>query len=178
MDVMLIGIAILTVIVVIWAITTTNRFKHLEIKITEALSGIEVALEKRYDMLNKLLDIAKAYLEHEKTTFEKVVMLRKGMSVDMLSKADQDIDDMTSGILAVAENYPELRSSEVFVELETGVKDAEEHLQAARRVYNANVSAYNSSIAMFPSSLLKGSRVPKAFYQIEDHKHQDVKMKF
>ena len=85
---------------------------------------------------------------------------------------------MTSGLLALAEGYPELKSSEVFVELQKGIRDAEEHLQAARRVYNANVTAYNTAIAMFPASLLAGGRTAKEFYEAEEYKHEDVKMQF
>ena len=76
------------------------------------------------------------------------------------------------------EGYPELRSSEVFVELQRGIRDAEEHLQAARRLYNANVTAYNTEIAMFPAKLLAGGRQPKEFFAAEEGKREDVKMEF
>jgi len=77
-----------------------------------------------------------------------------------------------------AESYPELKSGEVFRQLQAGIADAEEHLQAARRVYNANVAAYNTSIVMFPASLLAGGRTAKEFFEAESHKREDVKMSF
>lgn len=177
---MIFAIVILAIILIvaIWAIATTNNFKRLEIKIDEALSGIEIALEKRYDTLSKLKDVAKGYMTHEKETFEEVIALRKGMSVKDLANADSKMSKLTNGLLAVAESYPELRSSDVFTELEKGIRDAEDHLQAARRLYNANVTAYNTAIAMFPSNLLKGTRTDREFYDAEDYKHQDVKMEF
>ncbi len=178
MQTLLIAIVVIIAIVAIWAIATTNKFKRLDIKIDEARSGIEVALEKRYDMLTKMLDAAKGYMQHETDTFTNVIKLRKGMSINDMKDADGKMNEMSRSLMAVAENYPELKSSEVFVELEDGIRDAEEHLQAARRAYNANVSAYNTAIAMFPSSLLAGSRQAEDFYEAEDYKHEDVKMKF
>ena len=173
-----IAIAVVVLIIVIWLISTTNKFKRLEIKIDEARSDIEVALEKRYDMLTKMLDVAKGYAKHETDTFAKVINLRKGMSLKDLAQSDNDMSEMQSGLLALAESYPELKSSEVFIELQDGIRDAEEHLQAARRVYNSNVTAYNTAIVMFPASLLAGGRGAKDFYEADEKKHEDVKMQF
>ena len=166
------------VLAIIWSISTINGFKRREIKIEEALSGIEVALTKRYDMLTKLLDTAKGFMEHESDLFSRVVSLRHGMSVGEMGKADREMSELTGRLFAVAENYPELRSSEVFLELQRGIRDAEEHLQAARRLYNANVSSYNIAIAMFPAKLLAKGHSPKEFYDADDEKRDDVKMRF
>ena len=119
---LLIGGAI--VLAVLWVISTINGFKRREIKIEEALSGIEVALTKRYDMLTKLLDTAKGFMEHESDLFSRVVSLRRGMSVGEMGQADREMSELTGRLFAVAENYPELRSSEVFLELQRGIRDA------------------------------------------------------
>ncbi len=171
-------IAIAVVIIAIWAIVTTNGFKQKEIRVQESLSGVEVALTKRYDMLTKLLDTAKGYMTHEKELFSNVIKLRKGMSVNELNQAEQQIESLSSKVMAVAENYPELHSSDVFVELQQGIREAEEHLQAARRLYNSNVTQYNTAIALFPASLLAGGRKAQDFFKAEEHKKEDVKMKF
>lgn len=171
-------VLILAAIVAIWAISTVNGFKRKEIKVEEARSGIEVALTKRYDMLTKLMDTAKGYMAHEKDTMETVIKMRRGMSVDELQQASKQMDAVASSIQVTAEAYPELRSSEVFNQLQRGIWDAEEHLQAARRVYNANVSAYNTAIAMAPASLLAGGRQSMAFFEAEEHKREDVKISF
>ena len=105
---------ILAVLAVVWVISTTNGFKRKEIKIDEALSGIEVALTKRYDTLTKLLDTSKGFMEHESDLFADVISLRSGMSVNEMGKADREMGELTGRIFAVAENYPELRSSEAF----------------------------------------------------------------
>jgi LemA protein len=168
------------VIGVVWWISVSNNFKRKETKIYESLSNIEVALEKRYDMLTKLRDVAKAYLAHEVEVFSKIIELRKGMSAAELSAADAAMTAYRDRLFAVAENYPNLRSSDVFVQLESGIRDAEEHLQAARRLFNSNVSVYNQAIIVFPSSIIANieNRSQKAFYEVDDHKRQDVEMRF
>ena len=174
----LIIIAVVAALIIIWCISTTNGFKRKEIKVEEGVSGIEVALTKRYDMLNKLLDTAKGYMKHEKETFENVIQMRQGMNITELNQAEREMNSLSTRLFAVAENYPELRSSEVFVELQRGIRDAEEHLQAARRLYNANVTVYNTAIEMFPAKLLAGGRTPKEFFEAEDEKREDVKIEF
>ena len=144
----------------------------------EGLSGIEVALTKRYDMLTKMLDTAKGYMAHESELFTKVIELRRGMSVAEMNDAQRQMDTLSVRFFAVAENYPELRSSSVLAELQRSIRDAEEHLQAARRLYNTSVTSYNTAIAMFPAKILAGSRQPKEFFAAEEDKREDVKMTF
>ena len=123
-----------------------------------------MALTKRYDMLVKMLDIAKGYMAHESELFTKVIELRRGMSGAEMNDAQQLMDALSGRFFAVAENYPVLRFSEVFAELQRGIRDAEEHLQAPRRLYNSKVTAYNSVIAMFPAKILAGSHQPNEFF--------------
>ena len=169
-------------IAIIWIITTINGFRSKEIKVTEGLSGIEVALTKRYDLLTKLYDATKGFMEHEKEVFNEVTKLRQNMKQNMqvneMKMAEKEIENIFSKLFAVAEDYPELRSSDVFIELQHGISDAEEHLQAARRLYNANVTAYNTAIVMFPASLLASGRTAKEFFEAESIKRQDVAMNF
>ena len=95
-----------------------------------------------------------------------------------MGEADKQMGELAGRLFAVAESYPELRSSEAVAELQEGIRDAEEHLQAARRIYNANVTNYNTSIKLFPGKLLAGKRSPKEFFEAEDYKKEDVKMQF
>lgn len=174
----LIIVIILAVLIAIWCVSTVNDFKKKEIRVQEGLSGVEVALTKRYDMLTKMLDTAKGYMEHENELFTKVIELRRGMSVGEMSSAEKQMSELQGKLFAVAEGYPELRSAEVFTELQHGIRDAEEHLQAARRLYNTSVTSYNTAIAMFPAKLLAGSRQPKGFFAADESKREDVKMSF
>lgn len=169
---------LIVLITVVWAVKTSNNIKRMEIKVDEAFSGIEVALTKRYDMLTKMLDVCKGFMKHESELFSKVISLRQGMSLGEMGRADREMGELTGRLFAVAENYPELRSAQVFAELQQGVRDAEEHLQAARRLYNASVSSYNAAIAVFPDSLLARGRSPREFFEAEDAKREDVKVQF
>ena len=175
---MIVILLIILALIVIWCVSTTNGFKKKEIRVQEGLSGVEVALTKRYDMLTKMLDTSRGYMAHETELFEKVIALRRGMSIGELNDAQQQMDSLSGKLFAVAEGYPELRSSDVFLELQRGIRDAEEHLQAARRLYNTSVTAYNTAIAMFPAKLLAGGRQPKEFFAAEEGKREDVKMTF
>ena len=163
-------ILIVVFLIALWCVNTVNGFKKKEIRVQEGLSGVEVALTKRYDMLTKMLDTAKGYMAHENELFTKVIELRRGMSISEMNDARQQIDLLSGKFFAVAEGYPELRSSDVFVELQRGIRDAEEHLQAARRLYNTSVTSYNTAIAMFPAKILAGSRQPKEFFAAEESK--------
>lgn len=169
---------LIVLITVVWAVKTSNNIKRMEIKVDEAFSGIEVALTKRYDMLTKMLDVCRGFMKHESELFSKVISLRRGMSLGEMGEADREMGELTGRLFAVAENYPELRSAQVFAELQQGVHDAEEHLQAARRLYNASVSSYNAAIAVFPDSLLARGRSPREFFEAEDAKREDVKVQF
>lgn len=174
----MIAILIILVLIVIWCISTVNGFKKKEIRVQEGLSGVEVALTKRCDMLTKMLDTARGYMAHENELFAKVIELRRGMSVAEMNAAQQQMDNLSEKLFAVAEGYPELRSSDVFVELQRGIRDAEEHLQAARRLYNTSVTTYNTAIAMFPAKLFAGGCQPKEFFAADETKRSDVKMTF
>ena len=174
----IICILIIILLIVFWCVSTVNGFRKKEIRVQEGLSGVEVALTKRYDMLTKMLDTAKGYMKHENELFTKVATLRRGMSGGELNAAKQQMDTLSDRLFAVAEGYPELQSSEAFAELQRGIRDAEEHLQAARRLYNTTVTAYNTAIAMFPAKLLAGSRQPKEFFAADETKREDVKMMF
>lgn len=175
---MIITIIIIVAVVLLWFVSTSNNFKRTRLKIEEAQSGIEVALTKRYDTLTKLLDVTKGYMKHEQETLTQVIRLRKGMSLEEMQTASNQMDQLSSQIQLTAENYPELRSSEMFANLQHAISDAEEHLQAARRLYNANVTQFNTMKEVFPSSLL-GKNYPKYdLFEAEAHKKADVEMKF
>ena len=133
-EIILIVIGLVLLLIVIWAISTGNR-----LKIDESESGIDVALTKRYDTLTKMLEVVRQYAAHEVETLTRIVSLRKGMSMAEREEAAVQMDQMTERIRVVAEQYPQLRSAEVFGNLQDAIQDAEAHLQAARRYYSANV---------------------------------------
>lgn len=180
MEVIIIVVAIVVVILVGWYIGTSNKLNRAVVKIEEADSGIDVALTKRYDALTKMLEITKGYAKHEKETLGEVINLRKGMSIAEKQDANNKMTETFGKINVLAEAYPELKSSENFKALQLSVADVEEHLQAARRLYNANISSYNQEIVSFPTSIVAGMKgfVKKEFFEADEAKKEDVKMEF
>ncbi len=177
---LVICIVAIVAVIFLWWIGTYNGIKKLDIKVKEGLSGIDVALTKRYDVLTKMLDVVKGYQKHEKEILSEVIRLRSGMTMQERNTANQQMDTAFGRINMLAESYPELKSSNNFIQLQNAILDTEEHLQAARRLYNANVTAFNEKIVTFPNSIVAGSMgaVAKEFFEAEAVKRQDVKMNF
>ena len=128
----MIWIILAALVLVSWIVYTINSFRAKEIKVTEGLSGVEVALTKRYDVLSKMLDASKGYLEYERSLFLETVRIRTNMTLKEISSTEEQMDQVTEQIYAVAEKYPDLKSSRVFMELEAGISDAEEHFRSCK----------------------------------------------
>lgn len=178
---MILGIIIAVVVVVaLWYVGTMNGLRAAELKVDEADSGIDVALAKRYDVLTKQLAVVKEYASHESKTLYETIQLRRGMSMDEKKDAVNKMNQVSGQIQLTAEAYPELKSSNNFMALQNSITDVEEHLQAARRLYNANVTTYNTKIIMFPASIVANALAMKKrdLFEVEDFKRNDVEMKF
>lgn len=171
--------AIIVFFILIWWIKTANGFRRTQVKIDEAASGIDVALTKRFDVLTKMVDVAKSYATFEKETILEAVKLRKGMSMQEKNNAAGIMNDVQREINILAENYPQLHANENFRQLQVAIMDVEEHLQGARRAYNSNVSILNQKAVSFPASIVAGvigvSRM--LFFEAEDAKRSDVDVK-
>ena len=161
-----IGVSVLFIIIAV--ISTANSLTRLRNKVRELSSDIDVALEKRYDLLKKQYSIVKMYLSYESQTLMETIKLRMGMSHEEQENAIRGINDMTSRINASFEAYPNLCSSQNVLALQKSCDNAEEHLQAARRLYNAGATEYNDKCRTFPSCIIaavtghKGARYFKA----------------
>ena len=125
MEAIITVIIVLLVCIVIWYISTSNGIKRSQLKVEEAESGIDVALTKRYDVLTKMLDVVKGYQAHEKTVLTELVKLRSGMTMAEKNAANQKMEQLTKDINILAENYPELKSSNNFMELQKTIADVE-----------------------------------------------------
>ena len=171
-------IVIIAIIILIAYISISNGLNRAIVKIDEAASGIDVALTKRYDVLTKMMDTCKSFVKHENEIMFKVIELRSGSSINEKNEANKVMNDNYRNLLAVAENYPELKSSETFTTLQKAILDVEEHLQAARRLYNSNVSLFNQKVVTFPSSVIASSKglTKKEFFEAEETKREDVKI--
>ena len=178
MSSLIIVLVVLVVILFVPFITISNKFNRLGVKIDEADSDIDVALIKRHDTLTKMLDVVKGYAKHEKDTLVEIINVRKGMNVKEKAEAIKSMDEASNKLNILAESYPELRSSDNYNTLQKAIADTEEHLQAARRMYNANVSAFNQYLVSFPASVIGGMKglSKREFLEAEEEKKEDVKM--
>jgi len=178
--VILIIVILLILLAVRWIIVTRNDFARLKVKISEAESGIDIALTKRYDVLTKLFQVTKGYAEHEKTVLTETAALRAGATLKEKEEFNNELTKAFQRINVVAENYPQLTADRSFKELQMSISDVEEHLQAARRAYNGNVSLYNQKLISFPSNIIADSMSlePEEFFQAEEEKRSDVNMQF
>ena len=174
----IIGILLVIFILVICYISISNKLNRSVIKIDEALSGIDVALTKRYDVLTKMIEVVKGYTKHEKETLFEVINLRKESSIKEKNDANLAMDENIKKINVVAENYPDLKASANWEALQTGVIEAEEHLQASRRAYNAAATQYNNYHVTFPNSLIANRIKPekREYFEAEASKKEDVKI--
>lgn len=176
---------IAVIAIVAWYIVTMNWFRQTKVKVEEANSGIDVALTKRYDLLTKALASVKGYAKHEAETLSKVIGMRTGnineLSLDEKSKLNAELSEVQRGINVVVEQYPQLKADTQFTLLQNQTADCEEQLQAARRVYNSNVSIFNQKRVTFPDSIVAkriGFTKDLEFFKADEEKRQDVKFEF
>ena len=169
-------IAVVVLLIIIWYIGTLNGLRQTKVKIQEAVSGIDVALTKRYDVLTKMVDVAKSYATFERATILEAIKLRRGMSMTERNQAANAMEQAARELNFLAENYPQLHSNENFRQLQVAIMDVEEHLQGARRAYNSNVSLLNRKIVTFPTSIVAGLSgiTSEEFFEAESIKREDV----
>jgi LemA protein len=128
--------------------------------ITEAWSGIDVQLKRRHDLIPNLVESVKGYSTHERELFQKITELRiktmQAVSSDEKSKSESGLSRELKNLFAVAENYPDLKASGNFLNLQNQLAEIENQIQFARRYYNGAVRDYNIRIESFPSILQLG----------------------
>ena len=147
-------VLVIIAIILIWGVSIRNRLKQYLVVIDESKESVDIALEKRYDTIFEMMKIAKAYAKHEEKVFTEVVRLRQGLSMKETNDVIRSQNRAISEIFAVAENYPELLSSQQFLNLQNQVVKENSALSAAKRIVNSNISALNKCIVSFPMSIV------------------------
>jgi len=149
------------VVIVLWVIVAYNRFVKLVNRAKESWADIDVQLKRRYDLIPNLVNTVKGYAAHEKGVFEAVTEARtRAMNAEIKGdvKGIAAGENMLAGALksmfAVAENYPDLKANQNFLELQRELSDTENKIQAARRFYNTNVRNLNIGLESFPSNIV------------------------
>ena len=145
-------IALIILIVLIWWVKTSNRFNRYKVVIDESKKNVDIALAKRYDTICEMIKVAKSYARHEASTFSDVIKLRQNANIKEFNAAIQNQDREISKIFALAESYPDLKSSQEFI----------------------NLSIINQEIVSFPKSVVAKS---KGLKEMEFLKEQNIDSK-
>jgi len=169
-------ILIIIVILIFSIIRRYNKMIKLQNKVKSSESGIDVYLRQRFDLIPNLVECVKGYAKHEKELLENIVEQRTAYSYNKNLKKASELNNNLNKIIAVAENYPELKASDQFLELQNNLVKMESQLQAARRIYNINVQQYNSAIQTIPNNIVAGmfGFKEKEYFQIEEYKKENV----
>ena len=194
MNILLI-LVLVVAFVIVAGITMYNNFVRMRVRTEEAWADIDVQLKRRYDLIPNLVETVKGYASHERETLEAVIEARSqatAMNVDIGTATPEQIQAMAGAeaglsgalgkLLAVAEQYPDLKANENFAKLQDELVDTENKIQAARRFFNGTVKDLNTAVQQFPSSIIAnmfgfGS---KEFFELEadSEEREPVKVSF
>ncbi len=172
----IIGVVVILVVVFIY-----NSLIAKKNQVTNVFGTIDALLKKRYDLLPKLISTVKAYMQHEKSLLVEITEMRAKAVSGRLSDDEQvDLDNklskMLGGIMVAVENYPDLKANQNFLQLQRAMNEIEEQISAARRAYNAAVTAYNNAVEMFPTNMaasIMRYKLKKVF-EISEEQREDV----
>jgi LemA protein len=180
------GIIFLVILVVIAVvlISSYNGLVQLRVRCDSAWSDIDVQLKRRHDLIPNLVETVKGYATHEKGTFENIAKFRsqamQATSPNDKAVAENQLTGALKSLFAVAENYPELKASEQFTQLQASLSQTEDSIQNARRYYNAVVRDLNTKIQVFPTNILAGmfGFQARQFFETSEADREPVAVKF
>jgi LemA protein len=183
---MIVAAVIIAIIVIIgiWIWVLYNGLVRGRMRVQEAWSGIDVQLKRRSSLVPNLVETVKGYAAHEKEVFENVAKARAALmgagDARSAAEANNQLTAALKTLFAVAENYPQLRASENFMQLQKELSDIEEKIAYSRQFYNTNVMDFNTKIKVFPNVLLANSFgfKPADFFAATEAEKADVKVSF
>ncbi len=180
---MIISLAIV-VILVLYLIAQYNGFIVLKTRIDEALSGIDIQLKRRADLIPNLIETVKGYAKHEKEVFAEVTKARssliKAETLKEKAKANNELTNALKSIFAVAEAYPQLQANANFLDLQRQLEDTEDKVAYSRQFYNANVLDFNTKVQIFPSNIIANffGFKPFEFFAANEEERKKIDVKF
>jgi LemA protein len=173
------------VILVIAVIAMYNGLVSSRIRVDNAWSQIDVQLQRRFDLIPNFVETVKGYASHEKETFEKITNLRTSWAsantVTEKANLDNQLSDALKTIMAVSENYPDLKANQNFSELSEELRNTENKISFSRQFYNDTVTRYNEKLQVFPSNIIAGmfNFTPRDLFKTEnDEVRKNVKVDF
>jgi len=183
MLVVYIAIAVV-VLLIVWVIVTYNRLVRLRNRTQNAWAQIDVQLKKRHDLVPNLVETVKGYAAHEQGTFERVVQARNAAlsatGVADTAQAENLLTGALKSLFALAEDYPELRATENFQQLQADLGEIEGDIAVARQIFNDSTLSLNNAVETFPSNLVAsmGGFARGPFFEVEDEGRSVPKVEF
>ena len=176
---------IIILVIVFWAIGMYNGLVQSRNKVKNAWSQIDVQLQRRFDLIPNLVEAVKGYMAHENETLTKVTELRTSWANASTINEKAALDNQLSGalktIMAVSENYPELKANQNFSELQEELRSTENKISYARQFYNDSVTMYNTKLEVVPTNLVAAmfSFKPEELFKTDSEEaRQNVKVDF
>lgn len=189
-------LGIIVVVVALWVVWAYNSFVRLVNRTDEAWADIDVQLKRRYDLIPNLVETVKGYASHERGTLDEVTQARAEATkvhvdpsnitpevMQAMAGAEEMLTQSLGKLLAVAENYPDLKANENFVELQRELTDTENKIQAARRFFNTNVRDLNTAVQSLPQNIIAGmfKFAERDFFELAENEQaarEPVKVEF
>ncbi len=177
-------IIIIIVAMVLWLMFVFNSLIRLKNRTQEAQSDIDVQLKRRHDLIPNLVETVKGYASHESQLFEKVTQARSqainAQGMGEKARAENMLTEALKSVFAVAENYPDLKASQNFLQLQDELSDTENKIQAARRFYNGNARDFNTAAEVFPNNMVVGMLGFKKFdfFEAAAGERENIAVKF
>lgn len=175
---------LLVAVVAVLLVGIYNSLVKLKNKAEQAWSNIDTQLKKRYDLVPNLVETVKGYAKHESQTLENVVKARTAAMGAQSFKEKADAENMLTGalktIFALAENYPDLKANQNFLDLQKTLTDIENAIQPARATYNKAVRELNTKIEVFPNNLIASpfGFKKREFFGIKEEERENPKVSF
>lgn len=173
-------VLIIVIVLLIVVLIQYNSLINLRNKVKQAKSGIDIFLNQRFDLIPNLVECVKGYSKHEKEIFENISQLRAEYVKSKDLKQAEKLNNGINEIMALAENYPDLKASEQYLNLQKNLSKIESELQAARRIYNIEVTNYNTAISVVPKNIVANmfGFKEEELFEIEDNKRENIKVNF
>ena len=172
----LIILGVLVFCFIAWFISTSNSINRIKLKINESLSGVEIQLRQRYDVLMEGKKVAEQYAKHEQKVFDELRNLNQvpsNATIAQINEASKSQEQAVKELFALGEAYPELKSAELFNNLINKLSDQSQQYSASRRAVNGNITKLNNYVVSFPSSIICGMKaVTKMDYIHEENVDQ------
>ncbi|MCI9063543.1 MAG: LemA family protein [Clostridia bacterium] len=186
---MSIGVIVLIVVAVLLlaVISVYNGLIKAKLSVENAWSQIDVQLQRRFDLIPNFVETVKGYMEHERETFEQIAALRTSWASASTVKDKANLDGQLSSalktIMAVSENYPELKANQNFMQLSEELRNTENKISFSRQFYNDTATVYNTKLQVFPSNIIAGffgaTFKPSDLFEVENEEvRKNVKVDF